>query len=214
MVRHETSWKTSAAEALLATSCSRIPTVARYTLDVLTGKPPAGRMVFLAAERFVNDLARASSPAQSQPAQANEAKQNEVVHDFPYYFDQGGAVSIIKYFRDLCPFKLEPFQQFICANLFGWKKAGVECATHPHGHRRFQTAYNKIGKGSGKTPLAAGLGTYGVCADDEPAAEVYMAAPSKEQAAICFRDAVRIVEGDADHKELKKIFKQHGCSGK
>src|ERR1039458_7775532 len=107
MVRHETTWKTSAAEALLAKSCSRTPTVARYTLDVLTGNLPAGRMVFLAAERVLNDLTRQNTP------------------DFPYFYDQGGAFAIIIYFRDLCPFKLEPFQQFICANVFGWKKTGV-----------------------------------------------------------------------------------------
>jgi len=217
MVHHETSWKTSAAEKLLVTSCSRIPTVARYTLDVLTGNVPAGRMVFLAVERFLNDLAR-STAAGHIPSKVKQAQHEEnggaVNHSFPFYFDQGGAVSIIKYFRDLCPFSLVPFEQFIVAQIFGWKKAGISCADHPNGHRRFQTAYVEIGKGNGKTPLSAGVGTYGVCADGEPSAEVYVAAPSKEQAAICFRDAVRIVEGDAEHKELRKIFKQHGCSGK
>lgn len=155
-------------------------------------------MVFLAVERFLNDLQR------------SEAKRPA----FPYYFDQGGAVVIIKYFRDLCPFKLIPFEQFIAGNLFGWKKVGVECEIHPNGHRRFQTAYIEIGKGNGKTPFAAGIGTFGTCADGEPAAEVYVAAPSKEQAAVCFRDAVRIVDGDDDHTELRRIFKKFGCSHK
>jgi phage terminase large subunit-like protein len=198
VITHKTTWKTAAAEKLLATHCSRIPTVARYALDVLTGNVATGRMVFLAVERFLNDLQRATTA----PA------------DFPYYFDQGGAVSIIKYFRDLCPFKLDPFQQFIVANLFGWKIVGVQCEVHPRGHRRFQTAYLEMAKGSGKTPFAAGIGTYLTCADGEPGAEVYVAAPSKEQAAICFRDAVKIVDGDEEHQELAKIFKQHGCSGK
>jgi phage terminase large subunit-like protein len=207
MVRHETKWKTAAAEKLLAVSCSRIPTVARYSLDVITSNVPAGRMVFLAVERFLNDLAQVGARGARVARDAYDPRQF-------YYFDQGGAVSIIKYFRDLCPFKLEPFQQFIVANLFGWKKAGPACDVHPQGHRRFQTAYIEIGKGSGKTPLSAGIGTYGVCADGEPAAEVYVAAPAKEQAAIAFRDAVRIVDGDDEHRELKKIFKQHGCSGK
>ena len=183
---------------MLAKHCKRIPSVGRYSLDVLTGNIAAGRMVFLAVERFLNDLQR------------SEAKDPA----FPYYFDQGGAVSIIKYFRDLCPFKLVPFEQFIVANLFGWKKAGPECDIHPNGHRRFQTAYIEIGKGNGKTPLSAGIATYLTCADGEPNAEVYIAAPSKEQAAICFRDAVAIVDGDDDHTELRKIFKQFGCSHK
>lgn len=195
MVRHETKWKTSAAESLLANHCKRIPTVARYSLDVLTGNIPTGRMVFLAVERFLNDLRRA------------EAKDP----DFPYYFDQGGAVSIIKFFRDFCPFHLQPFQQFKAANIFGWKKAGVQCAVHKEGHRRFQTAYIEIGKGNGKTPFAAGVGVYMVSGDREPSAEVYVAAPSKEQAAICFRDAVRTVD---ENRDLKSVLKQHGCSGK
>lgn len=150
-------------------------------------------MVFLTVERFVNDLAKTSSA------------------DFPYYFDPGGAVAIIRYFRDLCPFSLQPFQQFIVANLFGWKRLEDACPIHKFGHRRFRTAYIEIGKGSGKTPLAAGIGTYGVCSDDEPGAEVYVAAPGKEQAAFCFRDAVGMVD---KNPSLRKIFKQHGCSGK
>lgn len=195
MIQHQTKWKSSAAQALLAENCKRIPTVARYSLDVLTGNIPTGRLVFLAVERFLNDLDRARSKDSS----------------FPYFFEQGSAVAIIKYFKELCPFALDPFQQFIVANLFGWKKTGVECAVHPSGHRRFQTAYIEMGKGNGKTPLVAGVSTYGVCADDEPSAEVYIAAPSKDQAAICFRDAVRIIE---ESPELAKIFKKHGCSGK
>ena len=181
--------------SILAKECGRIPTFARYVMDVITGNVPTGRLVFISVERFLNDLERARSGDAA----------------FPYMFDQGSAVSIIKYFRELCPFTLEPFQQFICANLFGWKRAGVQCQTHPSGHRRFQTAYIEEGKGNGKTPLVAGVATYGVTADDEPSAEVYIAAPSKEQAAICFRDAVRVVD---QSRELKRLFKQHGCSGK
>lgn len=142
-------------------------------------------MVFLAIERFLGDLERAGSK------------------DFAYHFDQGGAVAIIQFFRDLCPFHLEPFQQFIVANLFGWK--------HADGLRRFQTGYIEMGKGSGKTPLAAGIGLFGITADDENAAEVYIAAPTKEQAAICFRDAANIVERST---ALRRVLKRHGCAGK
>lgn len=166
----------------------------RYTLDVITGNVPAGRMVFLAAERFLDDLRRA------------DARDPE----FLFYFDPGGAVAIIKYFRDLCPFKLDSFQQFIVGNLFGWKKLEEKCELHPFGHRRFDTAYIEQGKGNGKTPLAAGIGTYLTWADGEPSAEVYVAAPSNKQAAICFRDAVRIVD---ENRELRKLVKQHGCRG-
>jgi len=195
MVVHQTTWRTSAAQELLAKHCGRLPTLARYVLDILTGNIPAGRMVFLAVERFLNDLDRAE---RKDPG-------------FPYFFDQGAAGLVIKYFALLCPFKLEPFQQFIVGNIFGWKVLGVNCEFHPRGHRRFQTCYAEMGKGSGKTPLVAGISTFGVIADGEPGAEIYIAAPSKEQAAICFRDAVRIVDNSPD---LSKEFKQHGCNGK
>ncbi len=189
MIHHQTTWKTSAAKALLAKNCSRIPTVARYTLDGLTGNVPVGRMVFLSIERFLEDLRRAA---------AKDPK-------FPYYFDQGGAVSIIKFFRDLAfaTKPLLPYEQFIVANLFGWKKAD--------GFRRFDESYVEIGKGNRKTPLAAGIGIYGIVADDEPNAEVYIVAPTKDQAAIAFKDASTMVDGCP---ELKKLIKKYGCSNR
>jgi hypothetical protein len=132
VVVHKTSWKTAAAEEILAKTSSRIPTFARYCLDVLTGNIPAARLVFLAVERHLNDLQRWQGPAGSQP----------------YYFDQNAAAKIIKFARDCAPFKLDPFQQFIVGSLFGWKSAD--------GFRRFRNAYVEIGKGNGKSPLAGG----------------------------------------------------------
>lgn len=68
------------------------------------------------------------------------------------------------------PFVLGPWQQFIVGSLFGWVQAA-------DGTRRFRTAYIEVGKGNGKSPLAAGIGLYCLCADGEPRAEVYAAAP-------------------------------------
>jgi Phage terminase-like protein, large subunit len=84
------------------------------------------------------------------------------------------------------PFYLEPWQCFVVGLVFGWVGAD--------GYRRFRTAYEEIGKGNGKTPLAAGVGLYMLVADGEQGAEVYSAAVSRDQAGICFRDAKRFVE--------------------
>jgi phage terminase large subunit-like protein len=185
MIQHKSKWKTSAAESLLQKNCNRVPTVARYCLDVLTGNIPTGRLVFLAIERFLDDL--------------------ENGHKRGLKFDQGGAVAIIKFFKDLAfsAKPLVPYEQFIVANLFGWKKAD--------GFRRFDECYIEIGKGNRKTPLAAGIGIYGITADDEASAEVYIVAPTKEQAAICFKDAATIVDREP---ELRKIVKKFGCTNK
>jgi phage terminase large subunit-like protein len=185
MIAHKTHWKTSAAQKLLATACSKLPTVARYSLDVLTGNVPVGRLVFLAVERFLDDL-------------ENGRKRG-------LRFHQGSAAAVIMFF-DTLAFASKPtlpYERFILANIFGWKKAD--------GLRRFQTSYNEIGKGNRKTPLAAGIGDYGITADDEPAAEVYIVAPTKEQAAICFRDAAGIVKNSPS---LRKIVKPYGCTNK
>jgi phage terminase large subunit-like protein len=80
------------------------------------------------------------------------------------------------------PFALLPWQRFVIGSLFGWMG--------PDGHRRFRNAYIETAKGSGKSPLAAGVGMLGLVADNEPRAEIYSAATKKDQAMILFRDAV------------------------
>lgn len=92
------------------------------------------------------------------------------------------------------PFVLGAWQAFIVGSLFGWLA--------PDGFRRFRTAYVEIGKGNGKTPLAAALSLYMLYADSEPGAEVYSAAVTRPQAGICFRDAVRFVQG---HPTLMRV---------
>jgi phage terminase large subunit-like protein len=112
------------------------------------------------------------------------------------HFDVAIADHAIGYFRDVLrlnggehegvPFKLQPWQAFIVGSLWGWRRAD--------GFRRFRTAYIEIGKGNGKSPLAAGIGLLCLTADDEPRAEVYAAATKKDQAMILFRDAVAMVD--------------------
>lgn len=111
-------------------------------------------------------------------------------------FDVAEAEKRINFFADvLClnggefegtSFNLIDWQQFIVGSLFGWKKED--------GWRRFRVAYIETGKGSGKSPLVAGIGLMMQNADNEPRAEVYAAAVKKEQAAVLFRDAVAMVE--------------------
>jgi len=87
-------------------------------------------------------------------------------------------------------FILHPSQQFIVGSLFGWKRVESDGAML----RRFRRAYIEQGKGNGKSPLAAGIGHYGMIADGEAAAEIYAAAANKDQAFVLFRDAVAMYE--------------------
>jgi len=97
------------------------------------------------------------------------------------------------------PFELLPWQKFVVGSLFGWQ--GVD------GYRRFRVAYVETAKGSGKSPLAAGIGMKGLVADNEPRAEVYSAATKKDQAMILFRDAVAMVD---QSPELSKRLQKSG----
>ena len=97
------------------------------------------------------------------------------------------------------PFELLPWQKFVVGSLFGWH--GVD------GYRRFRVAYVETAKGSGKSPLAAGIGMKGLVADNEPRAEVYSAATKKDQAMILFRDAVAMVD---QSPELSKRLTKSG----
>lgn len=106
------------------------------------------------------------------------------------------AQHAIGYFKDvLClnggefegvPFVPLPWQDFIIGSLFGWLGSD--------GYRRFRVAYVETAKGSGKSPLAAGVGLYGMTADHEARAEIYAAATKKDQAMVLFRDAVAMVD--------------------
>lgn len=101
------------------------------------------------------------------------------------------------------PFKAAPAQAFIIGSLFGWHRLD--------GTRRFRRAYIEQGKGNGKSPLAGGIGLYGLMADGEAGAEIYSAGATKEQAAILFRDAVKMVGQSPD---LERRLKMSGGPGR
>lgn len=110
-------------------------------------------------------------------------------------FDVAAADRVFDFFRHVLrlsdgqfegiPFELHPSQAFIVGSLFGWKR--------DDGTRRFRRAYIEQGKGNGKSPLAGGIGLYGMMADSEPGAQIYAAGAKKEQAGILFADAVKMV---------------------
>lgn len=146
--------------------------VTTYAEQVIAGKVVTGHLVRLACERHLRDLER------------------DDIH-----FDEEVASRAIVFFSHLTlsggsdgdkPFKLQGWQEFIVGSLFGWLL--------PNGLRRFRVAYVEAGKGSGKSPLAAGIGLYMLMADGEERAEIYSAAVDRDQAQILFRDAVAMVD--------------------
>lgn len=146
-----------------------------YAEQVRSGEILVCEYVRLAVERYYADLDRAL--------------------DKGWYFDKKAAMRAIHFIEKLKHtkgewagqrFRLEPWQQFVLWNIFGWQNAD--------GTRRFRYAYIEIARKNGKTALSAGIGLYMLFADGESRPEVYSAATVKDQAKICFSDAVEIVK--------------------
>lgn len=164
--------------AAAAPALRRPPKVAdqatAYARAVVAGRVVTNGYVRAACARHLDDLAHGK--------------------DRGLHWDRATAEGAIAFFGFLrlaegdfegLPFVLQPWQAFIVGSLFGWLTAD--------GSRRFRNAYIETAKGNGKTPLAAGIGLYGLVADDEAAPEIYCAAAGRDQAGILFTDAKRMV---------------------
>lgn len=161
--------------------------VEQYALAVVAREILAGPLVRAACVRHIKDLGE------------QEAKG--------LYWDWPAAENVVDFFRIVLripdgelsgqPFVLEPWQVFVVGSLFGWKrrtgKMVADDLERLRWPRRYRTGYIETGKGSGKSPLGAGVGIYMLTADGEQGAECYTAAVTRDQAKIPFRDAVNMV---------------------
>lgn len=153
-----------------------------YARRVVAGEIPAGKWLRLACERHLLDMERAA---------ANTA-------DFPFVFRVEQAARVCR-FVEMLPhvkgewarqrasgerprMKLEDWQVFFVASIFGWVK-------RDGGGRRFRTACLYVARKNGKSQTAAALGWWMFAKDGEPGAEVYSGATSRDQAMEVFRPA-------------------------
>lgn len=160
--------------------------VHEYARRVVAGEIVAGRYVVAACRRHLDDLENGAARGLVWRPEKAEAALS--------FFEETLFLERGK------PFKLEPFQVFIVGCVFGWYRKDSDTGEL---RRRFRTLYAEMGKGNGKTPLAAGIGLYGLTLDREDAAEIYAAAVAKDQAKICFNDAKRMVR--ASPELLKRV---------
>lgn len=150
-----------------------------YIKAVVSGEIKANEFVKQACNRHLEDLKNAESRG--------------------LYFDEETASKAIKFFSILKHsigewagqrIKVEPWQAFFLAMLFGWKKEG--------GNRRFKTGYLEVARKNGKSTMLAGVGLYLLLADGEDGAEVYTAATKKDQARITHGEATRMVKSSPE----------------
>ena len=94
------------------------------------------------------------------------------------------------------PLALLPWQTEAIDRIYGTMR--------PDGTRRYRTAYLEVPRKNGKSTLAAGIALYSLVADNEPGAEVYLAAVDRDQAAIVF-DVIKDMIAQEPH--LRKLLK-------
>lgn len=170
-------------------SPSSSDSVTEYAQSVVDGKRIAGPHVKAQCARHLRDL----KDGKKRGLKWNIEESNKAQRFY------SGVLKLNGGDFEGVPFVLLPWQQFVVGSLFGWQGAD--------GYRRFRVAYVETAKGSGKSPLAAGIGMKGLVADGEARAEIYSAATKKDQAMILFRDAVAMVD---QSPELSKRLQKSG----
>lgn len=159
--------------------------VTSFADDVMHGNLIQGPYVRALAKRHLDDLKNA--------------------HERGWKFDLVKAQNALSFFPNVLkltgedqgePFNLFRWQEFFIGSIFGW----VDVET---GNRRFLNAYAETSKGSGKTPLAAGIGLY-MMLFDVPKAEVYICAANRDQGLITFNDIIGMKE------QSEYLTRKHG----
>jgi phage terminase large subunit-like protein len=168
-----------------------------YARAVIDGEIVAGPHVRNACRRHLDDLENGSERGlKYDPALAARAIR---------FFETKYRLSEGQFEGN--PFRSQPSQDFIIGSIFGWQHNSKDYGWV----RRFRRAYVEQGKGNGKSPLAGGIGIYGMTADNEPGAEIYAAGATKDQAGILFRDAVKMRNSSPD---LRNRLKTSGGEGR
>lgn len=129
--------------------------------------------------------------------------------DFPYRFRPEKVAELLEFFDTFLtlddtdadgkplPFRLMRWLQFAFGSLVGW--VGVD------GHLRYIEAYFETGKGSTKTPAAAGFGLYRLVAWNRSSLENYSLGVNGDQANYLYGFAKRMAERSDDLRDLLDV---------
>jgi phage terminase large subunit-like protein len=89
---------------------------------------------------------------------------------------------------------LEPFQIFILACVFGWRRKD-------NGYRRFTVVYEEVARKNAKSTKTAGIGLYCLTCEGDVGPQILTAATTYDQAKKVFYPAKRMVEKTPDLQE-------------
>ena len=137
----------------------------KYAIDVVEKRVVAGEYIYLACKQYLALF------------------QHPDIEFVPSRVDRVSSfISTLKHYTGVHagkPFQLEPWQYWLVCNIYGFQRKETK-------KRLIRTVYIEIARKNGKSFFAAALCLYHLIADGEPAAEVLLAANSKEQSKISF----------------------------
>ena len=159
-------------------------------------------------DEYVQDVASGRQIACAYVRQAVE-RYRTMLSDGRFEFRIQAVRKVVSFFALLRHFQgshagkrfvLAPWQQFIIAAIYGfyWKGTRTRVVT---------SVYIEMARKQGKTAFAAGLALYHMMADGEPAAEVYLAANSKEQAKIAYSFCKAFAKGLDPKQQMLRIYR-------
>lgn len=159
-----------------------------YSEAVIAGDLVTGELVRLACERHLRDL----DEGHRRGLRFDVSDGNRIIeffgflHHFKGRWARGGCTcgeGPNDEGFEACPtrIRLELWQKFTLASVFGWKTFDDEIGRWV---RRFTVSYEQVARKNAKTTKAAGVALYMLGWDDEPGAEIYSAATKKDQARI------------------------------
>ena len=177
----------------------------QYIDDCINQKIKVCKATYLAIKRHLEDIEKSKDK------------------DYPFYFDEEEATRPITFIQSLVHTKgewanknieLEPWEQFIIASIFGWRRK-------ENNFRRYKKAYVQVSRKNGKTTFASGIGNYCLFCDREAGAEIYYIATKKDQAKIAWSESERQIrkakalnKEAITYKQTSTIIKKNDTASK
>ena len=156
----------------------------KYAHDIVSKKILACDYTIRACQRFIDDVKKSKTKA------------------FPFKLESETANFICSRIELLphvkgkpwagTPIQLEPWQIFIIVNVFGWVHKVTTL-------RRYRTVYIEVPRKNATLTSTVALCMLAI--DDEPGAEVYSAATTRDQAKIVFEDAQNMARRTAGFRK-------------
>ena len=161
--------------------------ILEYWEQISTGKIKTSKKVLATFKKVVDDLDR---------------------KDWEWYYSPKRANHVIEFFENYChhskgkfggkPVILELWEKAVLATVFGF--VDIE------GKRKYRESLLILGKKNGKSLISSGVGLYLMIADNEPGAEVYATANTRDQSKIIWTEAKRMVrKSPALKKRIKGL---------